>query len=100
MTKPRERLAEKHGIVGAISVDVPDEWYDVVDDMLIELKKQPLWHERCIHQIKEKFLELRVYADHAIESDPICQQIIFEAEKKCRIIKPYRRPPRGTTSYP
>lgn len=100
MSTKREPLDQKHGFIGHLGCDVPDPWYDSIDNLLTELKKLPVWHERCIHQIKDKFDQLRVYADLDVENDPVAKQLILEAERKCSLINPYPRPPRGTTSYP
>lgn len=90
-------LDKKHGIQIPFGCDVPDLWYDIIDDLLTELKKLPVWDEKkddeddvChIHQIKEKFYELRVYTSEKIDNCEKSRQLIFEAEKKCSMIKPY-----------
>lgn len=86
-------LDEKYGIIHrrqggqCISFDVPDDWYDIVDEAFTRLSALPEWDPSLVAQVKEKFNELRIYLHGDLEFDVVAQAIISQAEEKVRKLK-------------
>lgn len=90
---PMIPLDEKYGIVHrrqggqCISFDVPDDWYEIVDEAFTRLSELPEWDPSLVAQVKEKFDELRIYLHGDLELNPVAQDIIRQAEVKVRNLK-------------
>lgn len=74
------QLDLKYGITKAISFDVPDLWYDIVDSAFFALSKLPEWHPDKVAQVKEKFGYLRIYLNDDLDMSDDANMIVSEAE--------------------
>jgi len=86
-------LDQKYGIIHrfqggqCISFDVPDDWYEIVDEAFSKLSALPEWDPNLVAQVKEKFDDLRIYLYGDLELNPVAQDIISQAEEKVRNLK-------------
>lgn len=82
------KLTEKYGIYRCISFNVPDAWYEIVDECLAELSKLPDWDPDLVAQVKQKFYELRIYLDGDLGHSKEAQAIVRKAEAKANEVEP------------
>lgn len=80
VNKIEPQLDVKYGITKAISFDVPDLWYDIVDAAFFALSKLPEWHPDKVAQVKEKFGYLRIYLNDDLGMSEDANKIVSEAE--------------------
>jgi len=82
------KLNEKYGIYRCISFNVPDAWYEIVDECLAELSKLPEWNPDLVAQVKQKWYELRIYLDGDLGHSKEAQAIVRKAEAKANEVEP------------
>ena len=82
------KLNEKYGIYRCISFNVPDAWYEIVDECLAELSKLLEWNPDLVAQVKQKWYELRIYLDGDLGHSKEAQAIVRKAEAKANEVEP------------
>ena len=67
------------------SIDIYEEWYDLVNTMLTELE---MTDPDCrVHQIKVKFGKLRVYAEMSVDKISIVNNILTRYEEQSLLLR-------------